>query len=68
MHVMKSAVMALLACNTALTMLLTDNALQIKGLDVYYSQFETRCNAMVAGVPLFRNYLLPFSLFYLNRQ
>ncbi len=49
MRALKSGVMALLAANTALTMLLTDNALQIKGLDSYYSQFESRCNALVAG-------------------
>ncbi|CAL8464230.1 g3765 [Coccomyxa elongata] len=49
MRAWKPAVMALLATNTALTMIQTDSWLQTKGLDPYYGLYTTRDNVIIAG-------------------
>ncbi|KAK9919148.1 hypothetical protein WJX75_009724 [Coccomyxa subellipsoidea] len=52
MRAWKPAVMALLAANTSLTMIQTDSWLQTKGLDPYYSLFDSRCNVLISGYVL----------------
>ncbi|BDA49350.1 hypothetical protein COCOBI_13-4620 [Coccomyxa sp. Obi] len=52
MRAWKPAVMALLATNTALTMIQTDSWLQTKGLDPYYGLYTTRDNVIIAGYVL----------------
>ncbi|EIE24916.1 hypothetical protein COCSUDRAFT_47007 [Coccomyxa subellipsoidea C-169] len=66
----KPAVMALLAANTALTMIQADSWLQTKGLDPYYGLFESRCNVLISGYVLLSifNVLLIIVLGFIDEE